>query len=311
MQAFLSHCRVEKGLAANSVAAYAADLKRFDAFLDGRPAAERTARGALHAASQRSRPAALCAASIDEDVIRQYLDHLGAAGLGARSVARHLTTLRNYFAFLLREQLLDADPAANIPLPRHSTPLPKNLGLGDVEKLLVAPSAATPLGLRDRAMIELLFASGLRVSELCGLRLADCHTDAGLVRVTGKGNRQRMVPMGASAIRAIDAWLDGPRARLLGSRRSPYLFVSARGRPLTRQGFTKALKAHGRQAGMFRNLSPHVLRHSFATQLLEGGADLRSVQTMLGHADISTTQVYTHVLPSRLRSTVERHHPRA
>jgi integrase/recombinase XerD len=283
--AFLDHCRVEKGLAANSVAAYAADLKRFAVFVESRPAAE--------------------------DAVRGYLDLLAAQGLGSRSIARHLTTLRNFFAFLIREGRLTADPTANIPLPRHATPLPKNLGLADIEKLLAAADAGTPLDARNRAMVELLFASGLRVSELCGLRLADCQTDTGLVRVSGKGDRQRMVPMGASAMRAIDAWLAGPRAALLGSRRSPYLFVSARARPLARQSFARALKALGRKAGLWRGLSPHVLRHSFATQLLEGGADLRSVQTMLGHADISTTQIYTHVLPSRLRAAVERHHPRA
>jgi integrase/recombinase XerD len=189
--------------------------------------------------------------------------------------------------------------------------LPKRLSLEDIEKLLSAPDPSKPLGLRDRAMLELLFASGPRVSELCGLQLRDIDLQLGVLRLTGKGNKQRLVPVGKSALAAVDHYLRSARGVLLKGKDSRCLFVTSRGGPLTRQAFWKLLAAYGRKAGIGQPLTPHLLRHSFATHLLERGADLRSVQTMLGHADISTTQIYTHVLRSRLRQTVDRHHPRA
>ena len=243
--------------------------------------------------------------------LRRYLDALYADKLEPRSVARHLTTIRNFYRFLLAENLVSEDPTALIPLPRQWRSLPKHLNHEEVGRLTEAPDAAKATGLRDRSMMALLYASGLRVSEICQAELSDANLEMGIIRVLGKGNKQRLVPMGREAVDAIRAWLDQGRPSLLKGRSSKYLFVTARGGPLTRQGFWKAMGLHGRHAGLAKPPSPHVLRHTFATHLLEGGADLRSVQTMLGHADIGTTQIYTHVMRSRLKQTVEHHHPRA
>jgi integrase/recombinase XerD len=185
------------------------------------------------------------------------------------------------------------------------------LNLEEIERIIQAPDLTRPTGMRDRAMMELLYASGLRVSELCKVGMGDLNLEMGVLRTTGKGNKQRLVPVGKTAVLAVRAYLEDGRSALLKGRASRYLFVTARGGCLTRQAFWKLLAVYGRKAGIFHGLTPHVLRHSFATHLLEGGADLRSVQIMLGHADISTTQIYTHVMRSRLRDTVEKHHPRA
>ncbi|MCP5117908.1 MAG: site-specific tyrosine recombinase XerD [bacterium] len=289
IQAFLDFCRIEKGLAPNSVASYATDLARFEAF------------------GAKREPDAVAGV----ECVREYLDSLREAGLVSSSVARHLTTLRNYFAFLLREEVISADPTAALASPRQRKHLPKYLTTEEIERLLAAPDAAKPTGSRDRAMLEMLYATGLRVSELCEVRVTDLDQELGVVRVVGKGDKHRLVPVGQSALSAISDYMEHGRPKLLKGRGCSSLFVTARGGPLTRQGFWKALAGYGRQAGIRRKLSPHVVRHSFATHLLEGGADLRSVQTMLGHEDISTTQIYTHVMRSRLRKTVDRHHPRA
>jgi integrase/recombinase XerD len=232
-------------------------------------------------------------------------------GLNTRSIARHLTTLRGFYGFLLREGQISTDPTEFLGTPRQWQNIPKFLNLSDIDKIIQAIDGNRPTGLRDRAMLQLLYATGLRVSELCRLGLGDCNADMAVVRTTGKGNKHRLVPVGREAIRAVEAYLETGRAALLKGRASRYLFITARGGCLTRQGFWKLLAAHGRKAGIFHGLTPHVLRHSFATHLLEGGADLRSVQVMLGHSDISTTQIYTHVMRSRLRQTVAEHHPRA
>jgi len=247
----------------------------------------------------------------DQEGLRSYIDSLYANGLAGRSIARHMTTLRNFYGFLLREGQIETDPTALLPLPKQWKNLPKYLNTQEVEGLLAAPDENRATGLRDRAMMELLYATGLRVSELCQVQLSDLDHESGLIRVTGKGNKQRIVPVGAKALSAVAEYLAGPRGKLLRGRGSPYLFVTARGTRMTRQAFWKLLAGHGKKVGIFRRLSPHVVRHSFATHLLEGGADLRSVQMMLGHADISTTQIYTHVMRPRLRKTVEEHHPRA
>ena len=286
---FLDFCRIEKGLSVNSVEAYRRDLSRFAA---GWPSGA----GITELTTER---------------LRDYLGGLYGSGLQSRSVTRHLSTLRNFAAFLLREGRLRSDPTALLSLPRQWKSLPKYLNLPDINRLLVIPDPDKPTGARDRAMLELLYATGVRVSELCQLQFADFNAELGVVRVTGKGNRQRLVPVGRSAVGAVTAYCDEPRRRLLRGRASKYLFVTARGGCLTRQAFWKLLAAHGRRAGIWQRLTPHVLRHSFATHLLEGGADLRSVQAMLGHADISTTQIYTHVMRSRLRKTLDEHHPRA
>ncbi len=289
MQAFLDYCRIEKGLSSNSIEAYRRDLARFACFrqADG-PAGAPSAEG-----------------------LRQYLDSLYRSGLSSRSIARHLTTLRNFSNFLLREGKLSEDPTAQLTPPKQWRNLPKYLSLMEIERLLAVPDLSKPTGIRDRAMLELLYASGLRVTELCELQLSDLNNELGVVRVTGKGQKQRLVPVGKSALSAVASYRDSARGQLLRGRASKYLFVTARGGRLTRQGFWKLLAGHGKKVGIFQRLSPHSVRHSFATHLLEGGADLRSVQTMLGHADISTTQIYTHVMRSRLRKTVDQHHPRA
>jgi len=245
------------------------------------------------------------------ETLHLYLNSLYRAGLSGRSVARHLASIRGYYGFLLAESRIEADPSEHIPTPKQWQTIPKFLNGSQIEALLRAPDESRPTGLRDRAMLELLYATGLRVSELCSLRLTDLETQFGVVRVTGKGNKQRLVPVGRPALEALERWIQSGRAAMLKRRASPYLFVTARGSRMTRQMFWTLLKKYGKQAGIFHHLSPHVLRHSFATHLLEGGADLRSVQSMLGHADISTTQVYTHVMRTRLRNTVDQHHPRA
>jgi len=287
MTAFLNFCRLEKGLAKNSLEAYAADLLKFTAFIG--PV------GALPGTEE----------------IRRYLDHLTQSGLGGRSVSRHLTTLRSFYGFLLREGQIETDPTEHLRSPKQWQTIPKFLNLEEINKLIQAPDVTRATGLRDRAMLELLYASGLRVSELCRVGVSDLNLEMGVLRTTGKGNKQRLVPVGKPAIRAVEEYIRSGRASLLKGRASRYLFITARGGCLTRQAFWKLLAAYGRKVGLFHGLTPHVLRHSFATHLLEGGADLRSVQVMLGHADISTTQIYTHVMRSRLRDTVEKHHPRA
>ena len=287
MTAFLNFCRLEKGLSANSIEAYSLDLAKFNAFLGDPPELPGL------------------------DGLRLYLDYLYQSSLNTRSIARHLTTLRGLYGFLLREGQISTDPTEYLGTPRQWKTIPKFLNLNEIDKIVQIIDTSRPTGLRDRAMLELLYATGLRVSELCKLGLGDCNADMGIVRTTGKGNKQRLVPVGKVALKAVAEYLGAGRATLLKGRASRYLFVTARGGCLTRQGFWKLLAAHGRKAGIFHGITPHVLRHSFATHLLEGGADLRSVQVMLGHSDISTTQIYTHVMRSRLRQTVEEHHPRA
>ncbi len=291
VRSFLDYCRVEKGLSINTVASYRIDLDRFTVFLSN------TAGGPD--------------ADFDVDLLRAYVDSLFHGGLAARSIARHMTTLRNFCAFLVDEHGLSIDPTPALILPKQWQTLPKYLNKNDLDRLLAAPCESKPTGLRDRAMLELLYATGLRVSELCQLPASSLDSAFGVVRVLGKGRKERMIPVGKAAIAAIARYAEHARPLLLGGRSSPHLFVTARGGPLTRQAFWKLLAIHGRKAGIFHNLSPHVLRHSFATHLLEGGAGLRSVQTMLGHSDIATTQIYTHVLRSHLRRTVDERHPRA
>jgi integrase/recombinase XerD len=297
VRAFLDYCRVEKGLAANTISSYRADLQKL------KPKIEKSEEEVSH-----------------EDV-SGYIESLYNDGLSARSVARHIATLRSFFGFLAREGEIGADPTEFLSSPKQWARLPKYLNRDEVEKLLAAPGlAARKPGLarkdklnatRDRAMLELLYATGLRVSELCTLELSAVERELGVLKVTGKGNKQRIVPFGEPAKIAIENYLGNGRLRLLKGRASRHLFVTARGSAMTRQAFWKLLRGYGREVGIFRRLTPHVVRHSFATHLVEGGADLRSVQVMLGHADISTTQVYTHVAQKRLRQTLEQHHPRA
>jgi integrase/recombinase XerD len=284
---FLDFCRIEKGLARATVEAYRLDLERF--------------MSSLQAADNLDDPA----------VVRCHVDSLYQAGMSSRSIARHVTTLRNLFKFMMEQGAMDSDPTALLVPPKHWHSLPKYLNKKQLTDLMAAPDSRRPQGLRDRAMLEFLYATGLRVSELCRVRVSDLEQDLGFVRVVGKGNKHRIVPVGHTALKAVEVYLGSGRSSLLKGRASPYLFVTNRGDAMTRQAFWKLLAGYGKRAGIFHNLTPHVLRHTFATHLLEGGADLRSVQTMLGHSDISTTQIYTHVMRSRLRKTVDEHHPRA
>jgi integrase/recombinase XerD len=248
--------------------------------------------------------------TVDLPTLRGYLDHLRAKGLSNRSIARQVTVIRGLFSFLVEENALGNNPAELLVAPKLGAPLPKFLGRSRVENLLDAPELDKATGVRDRAMISLLYATGIRVSELIGLRVSDLDEDEGVLRVLGKGDKQRLVPVGREALTAVSTYRHHQRPVLLKGRTSPFLFVTARGKGMTRQGFWKLLRVHGKAAGIYRSLSPHVIRHTFATHLLEGGADLRSVQLMLGHADLGTTQIYTHVMQSRLRETVDQHHPR-
>jgi integrase/recombinase XerD len=288
LRRYLHFCRTEKGLAQNSLDAYRRDLESFRIFLQG-------------AAFQ----------TVTLATLRSYVDELRGRKLSNRSIARQITTLRGFFGFLAEEREIGDNPAELLTSPKFGDSLPKFLTGQQVDGVLEAPDTDAPTGLRDRAMLDLLYATGLRVSELIHLRVSDFDEAQGIVRVIGKGNKQRLVPVGRDALRSVETYRIEQRPRLMKGRISPYLFVTARGTRMTRQGFWKLLRLHGKSAGVFRNLSPHVLRHTFATHLLEGGADLRSVQAMLGHADIGTTQIYTHVMRSRLRQTIDEHHPRA
>ena len=285
---FLQSCRTEKGLSANTLDSYRRDLK---CLVESLPDTSLNA--------------------ITVDHLRRHVDYLQAQGLRSRSVARHLSAIRSLFAFLLRGGEIQINPAELLVPPRPDRILPKYLNRQNVEVLLQLRDPKSLTALRNHAMFELLYATGLRVTELIQVRISDFDASAQVVKVIGKGNKQRMVPLGRSARSAVDQYLGEARPRLLKGRSSPYLFVTSRGGKMTRQGFWKLLRLHGRAAGLFRPPSPHVLRHTFATHLLEGGADLRSVQSMLGHADIGTTEVYTHVMRSRLRSAVDQHHPRS
>ncbi len=290
VQSFLDFARVEKGLAANSIASYRRDLTEFSTFLQRRGKS---------------------ATAVQRDDIRQFLRELYERDLRARSVARHLVSLRNLFRFLVREGRAVSDPTAEVEAPRLDQPLPRYLTTEEVDKLLAQPDVSTPLGRRDKAMLELLYATGMRVSELVNSATADFDFELGLVRCTGKGSKERLIPVGKSALRAVETYLATGRAALAGKRNPSWLFLNRQGGRLSRVGFWKILAAYGRRAGIATGLTPHLVRHSFATHLLERGADLRSIQLMLGHSDISTTQIYTHVLKERLKQVYQTHHPRA
>jgi integrase/recombinase XerD len=288
--AYLDHLRVERRLARHTLESYARDLSALAAYADavGRPI-ERLDR-----------------ASLEEFVRRQM-----TRGLAPRSVARAVAAVRGYYRFLVLDRRLERSPADDLQPPRAWPALPKFLSLEEVDRLIAQPDVATPRGLRDRAMIELLYATGLRVSELVGVRAIDLHADEHYLTCVGKGSKERIVPIGDQASEWIARYQSTARRELLKGRTTSRLFVNMRGGPLSRVGFWKILKRYGRAAGLPRMLSPHVLRHSFATHLLERGADLRAIQLMLGHADLSTTQIYTHVLEARLRTVYDRFHPRA
>lgn len=286
---FLTFCRIEKGLSKNSLDAYGRDLEGLRSF------AEPLTGGAIP----------------QVELLNTYVNHLYSKTLTSRSIARHLSSLRSFFSFLVTEDAIQEDPTEHLSSPKQWSRIPKFLNRAQIESLVAAPDTTKPTGLRDRAMLELLYATGIRVSELIGLHVASLDSGLGLLRVTGKGNKQRIVPVNSAALKVIARYLEEGRPALLKGRKSAHLFITARGEGMTRQAFWAAIKVNGRKAGIFHHLSPHVLRHTFATHLLEGGADLRSLQEMLGHADLSTTEIYTHVVRARLRDTLDEHHPRA
>jgi integrase/recombinase XerD len=291
ISSFLTHVKVEKGLSPNTVTAYRLDLAKFNLFAQKRE---------------------VSLAGVTRDDLVDFLAALYRQNLESKSVARNLVTLRNFFRFAQTNELITDDPSINLESPKIRRSLPGYLRLEDVERLLQQPDAKTALGLRDRAMLEVLYSTGLRVSELTSLRVGDLDTKVGCVRCIGKGDKERLVPVGKKALATVERYLKDGRAELLGKAPVvPTLFLNRRGRGLSRVGVWKILSAYGRRAGLRVALTPHMLRHSFATHLLERGADLRSVQLMLGHADISTTQIYTHVVEERLKQIYKAHHPRA
>jgi integrase/recombinase XerD len=250
-------------------------------------------------------------ALLTRDNVVKFLAQSRASGLSPRSVARRLAGLRAFARYLKQEEVLAVDPLLDLQTPRLPQRLPHYLSIEEVDRLLRQPRMDTPRGLRDAAMLETLYATGLRVSELVLLPLSALHLAEGWIKVRGKGGKERLIPLGEQAVACIQAYLVGAREVLMRGGRTTQVFVNGRGQGMTRQGFWKLLRTYARQAGITKPMSPHTLRHSFATHLLEQGADLRSVQQMLGHSDISTTQIYTHVLEARLRSAYQRYHPRA
>jgi integrase/recombinase XerD len=292
---FLSYLRVERGLAQNTILAYGRDLRRFAAFLRKRH-------------QQRLEDATR------EDVV-DFLSSLYKEKLDSRSVARFLVSVRGFYKFAMMEGTVTTDPTENLESPKIRNSLPTYLRVDEIDKLLEAPDLATPIGLRDRAMLEVLYSTGLRVSELLNLRIADVDMRIGCVRCIGKGDKERLVPIGRKAIEAVEQYLAQGRPKFARPSSPPphnqVLFLTRIGRRLSRVGIWKILHDYGVRLGLRGRLTPHKLRHSFATHLLEGGADLRSVQLMLGHADISTTQIYTHVVEERLKQIYKAHHPRA
>lgn len=290
VDAFLDYLVVEKGLLPNTLQAYSRDLRAYVDTLEE-----------IGITDPRK---------ITDEAIELHAVRLSRKGLTPASRARKLSVLRHFHRFLAREGLGSEKVARSVVRPKLSRRMPSVLTLTQIESLIEQPDASTPLGLRDRAMFELAYGAGLRVSELCGLAVDELHLDQEIVMVRGKGGKQRVVPFGRAAARAMARYLDAARPRLLDGRISPHVFLNARGGRISRVGFFKNLKAHAASAGIVRRVSPHVLRHSFATHLLEGGADLRLVQELLGHADIATTQVYTHVDTRHILEAHRAFHPR-
>ena len=285
---FINHLRLEKGLSDNTIQSYSRDLNRFAEYL-----------------GQHN----ISVLDTTQAQIQQYLVFLNES-LSARSMGRNLSSIKMFFRFLRIEGKIEHNPSRLVVSPKLPKRLPKTFSLEEVEKLLASPDPSTNLGLRDQAMLEILYATGLRVSELIGLKVSNLNLEAGFVRTIGKGAKERMVPVGEKALEVTRHYLSRTRQDLLKGRSSSQLFLNARGKPISRQGFWKIIRKYGIIAGIKNEITPHSLRHSFATHLLERGADLRAVQIMLGHADISTTQIYTHVTGERLKQVHEKYHPR-
>ena len=286
---YITYLRDVRRVSPNTVESYARDLAALAGFAEARetPVEE-----------------------LDRRALEAFVRSLMTQGLSPRSVARSVACVRGFYRFLSLERKLDESPAADLKAPRAWPALPKFLDLDEVDRLLAQPDVSTPRGLRDKALIEVLYASGMRVSELVGVKPGELRLDEGYLTCLGKGDKERIVPLGDQAVDWLRRYISDGRSRLTRQRSTPWLFVNGRGGPLSRVGVWKLLKTYGLKAGITREISPHVLRHSFATHLLERGADLRAIQVMLGHADLSTTQIYTHVLEARLRAVYDRYHPR-
>ncbi|MEA5444800.1 site-specific tyrosine recombinase XerD [Gammaproteobacteria bacterium AB-CW1] len=289
IERFLDAMWMERGLSENTLSAYRADLQNLRQWVEAQQ---------------------LDLVALEREDILEFLAWRVQKGARPRSTARQLSSIRRFFRFLVREGQRSDDPSAEIDMPRLGRPLPRSLGEEEVEALLAAPETDKPLGLRDRAMLELLYATGLRVSELVGLRLDQVNLQQGVIRIRGKGDRERLVPIGEEAQGWLHRYVSEARQQILGGRESPCLFPTRRSQSMTRQAFWHIIKRYSQRAGISSGLSPHTLRHAFATHLLNHGADLRVVQMLLGHSDVSTTQIYTHVARERLKSLHQSHHPR-
>ncbi|MBF0228689.1 MAG: site-specific tyrosine recombinase XerD [Desulfamplus sp.] len=287
---YIKHILLEKGLAANSLESYTIDLAGFVDFM---------VKNSIEYIEL-----------VDTTAILAWLIHLQKEGLSARSRARHLITIRGLFKFLIKEEIINNDPIKTVEIPKTGLYLPEVMTICEIEKMLSIPDITDPRELRNSAMLEILYGAGLRVSELINMKVQDINFDAGFVRAFGKGSSERIVPVGTHAKERTLEWIKIGRPQLLQNITSKYLFVAREGKPITRQGFWKIVKRYSLKAGLERNITPHTFRHSFATHLIEGGADLRSVQTMLGHADISTTQIYTHISKRHLLEIHKKFHPR-
>jgi len=290
IESYIDFLIIEKGLAHNSIESYSADLAGYGDFLEENQIVDLS--------------------RANTTVILAWLIHLSKKGLSSKSRARHLITIRGFYKYLIFEKHLSINPLKDVDIPKIGQALPKILSIAEVETILNAQNRTTPKGIRNLSMIEIIYGAGLRVSELISLKLQDVNLDAGLLRVMGKGSKERIVPFGTKAKSITREWIDTARPLVLKHIPSQYLFVARAGKPMTRQAFWKIIKKSACLAGISKNVTPHTLRHSFATHLLEGGADLRSVQTMLGHSDISTTQIYTHISKEYLMKMHQKFHPR-
>lgn len=288
---FINYLAVERGLAQNTLESYGRDLRQFQAYLENSKIDFMK--------------------DLNRSTILTYLNSLQTKGKAVSTISRNLAAIKSFYQYLVRERYLEKDPAAHLESPKLEKKLPKVLSVHEVEELLRQPNATLPAGLRDKAMLELLYATGIRVSELISLNISDVNLDMGYIKCYGKGSKERIVPLGSIAAKCVQEYLGKGRPKLIRTYEEAALFINHHGNRLTRQGFWKIIKKYAQEANIVKEITPHTLRHSFATHLLENGADLRSVQEMLGHADISTTQIYTHVTRNHLKEVYDKTHPRA